>query len=107
MTRKRERVIKSFLPIIDILEMSMININNNDKIRESLFITLKLTRIILKENNVKVIKPKRNETFNPKIHQAILSLKINKSKNKILNVLQKGYILKKRLLRPALVSIRI
>jgi len=53
MTRKRERVIKSFLPIIDILEMSMININNNDKIRESLFITLKLTRIILKRKQCK------------------------------------------------------
>ena len=60
---------------------------------------------LFEKNNVKEINP-LNDEFNPEYHQAI-STKEDKSlkNNLIIEVVQKGYLLNERVIKPALVIV--
>jgi molecular chaperone GrpE len=56
-------------------------------------------------NGLKQIDPV-DEPFNPELHQAMTMIESpNKAPNTVVSVMQKGYVLNDRLLRPALVAI--
>ena len=60
---------------------------------------------ILEKNNIKEINPE-GENFDPELHQAISTIEDNKKKNDdIAEVIQKGYILNGRVIKPALVIV--
>ncbi|QSW37942.1 nucleotide exchange factor GrpE [Candidatus Vidania fulgoroideae] len=99
-----ESAIRSFLPIIDSIELIYKN-TSNEKIRSSIKVTLRITSTMFKNSNVSIINPNKFEKFNPLIHQAIVSIKMPVKENLIFSVLQKGYFIEKKLLRPALVSV--
>jgi len=101
-----EELIKSLLPIIDNFEraLSLENDNNKEFLDGFKMIYKKLIEI-LDNKNVKVINEKDIE-FDPSIHQAVATEKVEGiESNKVLEILQKGYIYKDKLLRPAMVKV--
>ncbi|MGX7582550.1 nucleotide exchange factor GrpE [Candidatus Vidania fulgoroideorum] len=97
-------LIKNIIPIVDSLEITFRNaLDQNTK--DGISITLKIIKNNLKKNNVKKINPKKYEKFNPFLHQAILKIKKPKKPNLVFNVLQKGYKIADKVIRPALVSV--
>ncbi len=105
-----EKFIKSLLPVVDNLKnalKSSKNKNLNINITtEGIELTFKNFLSILKKNNVKIIND-IDIDFNPNYHQAVVVVNIDdiKKDNKIIEVLQEGYLLNNRLLRPAMVKV--
>ena len=60
----------------------------------------------LKDNNVTEIEAE-GQSFDPQIHQAVQTVPVEDGKeaDQIVSVLQKGYMLKDRVLRPAMVVV--
>ena len=102
------------LNLIDNLERSKISLeSDNDlkdtealkKILEHLNIINKDMVYILKKNNIEPIKS-INEKLNPNIHQAMMEIEDNnKEAGTIVQEIQKGFMMKDRLLRPSLVGV--
>tara|TARA_Y100000389_G_scaffold145542_1_gene144122 strand:- start:259 stop:468 length:210 start_codon:yes stop_codon:yes gene_type:complete len=60
---------------------------------------------IFEKNNIEEINP-QGESFNPEFHQAISTIENNNDENdKITEVIQKGYLLNNRVIKPALVIV--
>ncbi|XBC38397.1 MAG: nucleotide exchange factor GrpE [Buchnera aphidicola (Floraphis meitanensis)] len=101
--------ISSLLPTIDNIEYALKLFNKNDKNLMPVFDELK---IILK-NFLKLLKQfglepidDSNILFDPNIHQAITMKHSNDIKeNYVISIMQKGYLLNGRLLRPAMVIV--
>ena len=101
-----EELIKSLLPIVDNFEraLSLENEENKEFLEGFKMIYKKLVEI-LDNKNVEVIDQKDVE-FDPNLHQAVATEKIDGvESNKILEILQKGYKYKDKLLRPAMVKV--
>ena len=103
-----EALLQEIIPIYDSLSLS--NSLSGDKITKEQLIegnTMLLTMFkqILDKNNIKEINP-LNESFNPEFHQAISTIEDKKSKNDIISeVVQRGYLLNDRVIKPALVIV--
>lgn len=104
-----EKLINELLPIIDSLEKPL-ELNNQEKkdvkiITEGIKLTLKALLNIVKKFGVEVINDV-NVQFNPEIHQAISTIDSDQvNNNHIIKVVQKGYTLNGRLLRPSMVIV--
>ena len=102
------------LNLIDNLERSKISLESDNelkdtealkKILEHLNIINKDMVSILKKNNIEPIKS-INEKLNPNIHQAMMEIEDNnKEVGTIVQEIQKGFMMKDRLLRPSLVGV--
>ena len=102
------------LNLIDNLERSKVALQNDNelkntealkKIIEHLEIINKDMLSILKKNNIEVIKS-INEKLDPNFHQAMMEVEDNaKETGTIVQEIQKGFMMKDRLLRPALVCV--
>lgn len=103
-----EMVFKQFLPVVDNLERAMASAENNQDI-ETLLKGVKLThKEILKvfqDCNVKPVQAE-NQLFDPNFHQAVTQKETNEvPENTVTDVLQTGYLLHDRLIRPAMVVV--
>ena len=67
-------------------------------------LTVKQLVTVFEKFEIQELNP-AGETFDPNFHQAMTMLDSDEEPNKILSVLQKGYTLNGRVLRPALVSV--
>ena len=75
------------------------------KLREGTELTLKLLVSVMEKNGIEQIDP-MGETFNPEYHQAMSIQERNDVEpNTVVAVVQKGYILNGRLIRPAMVMV--
>ena len=97
------------LGVKDSLEMGLNAASQEDSgvtsIREGTELTLKLLTQTMEKHNIMEINP-LGEKFDPELHQAMNVLEDqNAAPNTVLMVIQKGYLLNGRLLRPALVSV--
>ena len=102
------------LNLIDNLERSKVALQNDNelkntealkKIIEHLEIINKDMLSILKKNNIEVIKS-INEKLDPNFHQAMMEIDDDaKDPGTIVQEIQKGFMMKDRLLRPALVCV--
>ena len=105
---------KETLNLIDNLERSKANIQNDEKLKNSdgfekiinyLDIIYKDTISILKKNNIHPIEA-IGKKLDPNLHQAMMEIEDeNKENGIILQEIQKGFMMKDRLLRPALVGV--
>ncbi len=74
-----------------------------NKIKEGLDLTYAQLTKVLEKNGIKAVDCE--DEFNPDFHQAIMQVESEeKESGEIVQVLQKGYTIKERLLRPAMVS---
>jgi molecular chaperone GrpE len=102
------------LNLIDNLERSKISLESDDsiknsqalkKISEHLNIITKDMISILKKNNIEPIKS-INEKLDPNLHQAMMEIEDDsKEPGTIVQEIQKGFLMKDRLLRPSLVAV--
>ncbi|MBN2689779.1 MAG: nucleotide exchange factor GrpE [Gammaproteobacteria bacterium] len=104
-----EKMVKELLPVIDSLEHGIDNCDLSNQSLKTIHDGLALTRDMflkhLKKFGVEQLDP-TGKTFNPEHHEAISMQKDQTVKpNHVIKVLQKGYILNDRLLRPALVIV--
>lgn len=101
-----EKFVNELLPIIDNLERSLHASNNaEDPVLQGVDMTLKMFNSALGKFGVEAIDPE-NQPFNPEWHQAVSTQPDNSVQpGTVLKVLQKGYRLNGRLVRPALVIV--
>ena len=97
------------MPVRDTLELGVAAADEEDaelgKIVEGTGLTLKMLTQALEKFNILEVDP-LGEKFNPDLHQAIsMQEGTDKPANTVLTVMQKGYTLNDRLLRPAMVVI--
>lgn len=108
-----ERFCNELLPVVDNLERALEAtvgniVSNNDVVKpiaEGVELTLKSFLDALKKFNIEAVDP-QGEPFDPQLHQA-MSLVENPDvePNTVIAVMQKGYTLSGRLVRPAMVMV--
>ena len=102
------------LNLLDNLERSKLSLENDEKIKntetlkkviEHLDIVTKDILSIFKKNNIEQVKS-INEKLDPNLHQAMMEIEDDaKEPGTIVQEIQKGYLMKDRLLRPSLVGV--
>lgn len=96
----------SLLPVIDSLEAGLaIKDAKLEQIREGAQATLRQLLAALERNKVIAINPEAGSKFDPHQHQAISVVPSEHEANSVVTVLQKGYLISERILRPALVTV--
>ena len=96
----------SLLPVLDSLEAGLaVQDASVEQIREGAELTLKQLLAALERNKVLPIAPAAGEKFDPHFHQAISAVPAEQPANTVVTVLQKGYSIADRVLRPALVMV--
>ncbi|MFM8865283.1 MAG: nucleotide exchange factor GrpE [Limnohabitans sp.] len=97
---------ESLLPVIDSLEAGLAIPNATiEQIREGSEATLRQLRSALERNKVVEVNPAAGTKFDPAQHQAISMVPAEQEANTVVSVLQKGYLIAERVLRPALVTV--
>ena len=103
-----EKFINELLPILDSLELGLsasANTKNVDELYKGMELTLEMFNKALEKFGVKIIDP-QGEKFNPELHEAVSMQEIEDSESGIIiAVMQKGYLLNDRLIRPAMVIV--
>jgi molecular chaperone GrpE len=105
------KILEDLVPVLDSLEQSQtVNESNHEVVknmRDGMVMTLNILLKVLEKFGVKVINPEINlDLFNPAWHEVMLAQEnIDVPPNTILAVLQKGYQLHDRLIRPARVIV--
>ncbi|HSV45381.1 MAG TPA: nucleotide exchange factor GrpE [Ramlibacter sp.] len=110
MSKARKFAVESFaqslLPVTDSLEAGLaINEATPQQIREGAQATLRQLKSALERNKVIEINPAAGAKFDPHQHQAISQVPADQEANTVVSVLQKGYLIAERVLRPALVTV--
>ena len=101
-----ESFAESLLPVADSLEAGLaIKDAKPEQIREGAEATLRQLRSALERNKVIEINPAAGTRFDPHQHQAISMVPAEQEANTVVSVLQKGYLIAERVLRPALVTV--
>ena len=101
-----ESFAESLLPVTDSLEAGLLQADATAaQIREGTEATLKQLKSALERNKVVEIKPEPGARFDPHQHQAISMVPADQEANTVVDVLQKGYLIADRVLRPALVTV--
>ncbi len=101
-----EAFAESLLPVCDSLEAGLtIKDATPEQIREGAQATLRQLSAALERNKVIAIAPAPGSKFDPHQHQAISMVPSEQEPNTVVGLLQKGYTIAERVLRPALVTV--
>lgn len=97
---------ESLLPVRDSLEAALaLPDASNEQLLEGVRATLRQLSQALERNKVLPIEPPAGTRFDPHQHQAISMVPADQEANTVVTVLQKGYLIAERVLRPALVTV--
>lgn len=104
-----EKFALELLPVKDSLEMGLAAATGEDanieKLREGTELTLKMLGNAMEKFGIKEVNPV-GEPFNPELHQAMTMQESTEHEpNTVTAVMQKGYLLNERLIRPAMVVV--
>ena len=104
-----ERFAAELLPVRDSLEMGLAAFAaegaDPEKLREGVELTLQMLTSAMGKYEIREVNP-QDERFNPDFHQAMsLQERDDVEPNTVVTVVQKGYLLNERLLRPAMVIV--
>jgi molecular chaperone GrpE len=103
-----ERIMKDLLQVRDSMERGLGMADESatvESLREGQELTLKMLAKVLQDNELEVIDP-AGQPFDPEWHEAMTVLPSEAvEENTVLEVLQKGYRLHDRLIRPAMVVV--
>jgi len=101
-----ESFAESLLPVKDSLEAAIAMPDAPvDKVLEGVHATLRQLASALERNKVLEVNPPAGTRFDPHQHQAISMVPAEQEANTVVAVLQKGYLISDRVLRPALVTV--
>ena len=98
--------VKQVLPVIDSLERAIgFNTSENDSLLQGVEMVLKMFCDILSKNEIEEI-PAEGENFNPHFHNAVMHIEDpNYEENVVVEVLEKGYKFKEKILRYSMVKV--
>lgn len=101
-----ESFAESLVPVKDSLEMALkVEVLTVESLKEGVEMTLKQLSSAFEKNRLMEVAPQPGDKLDPMKHQAISMVPAEQEANTIVNVLQKGYLISDRLLRPALVTV--
>jgi molecular chaperone GrpE len=101
-----ESFAESMVPVKDSLEAAIAIQNaTNEQLLEGVHATLRQLSVALERNKVVELNPQPGSKFDPHQHQAISVVPADQEANTVVAVLQKGYLIAERVLRPALVTV--
>lgn len=106
---RAQKLATELLPVIDNLERAMavqVTGEENEGLKKGLEMVMTTFRTALKNEGIEEINPV-NEAFDPNFHQAVQTQPVEEGQasDTVVTVLQKGYVLKDRVLRPAMVIV--
>ena len=100
-----ESFAESMVPVRDSLEMALkVESPTVDAIKEGVEMTLKQLTAAFEKNRLVEIMPAQGDKLDPNKHQAVAVVPAEQEANTVVTVLQKGYMIADRLLRPAIVT---
>ncbi|AQU84818.1 MAG: nucleotide exchange factor GrpE [Halomonas sp.] len=102
-----EKFVKELLPVVDSLEKALESMQDgaSDVHREGVSMTLKMQLDVLNKFGVESVEP-HGEPFDPQVHEAMAMVPNPELEpNTVMDVMQKGYLLNGRLVRPAMVVV--
>jgi molecular chaperone GrpE len=100
-----ESFAEHLLPVVDSLEAAVAHSSDDlQKVREGVELTLRQLTGALEKGRVVALNP-IGEKFDPHRHQAISMVPAEQEPNTVVAVLQKGFVIADRVLRPALVTV--
>ena len=114
MSKARKFAVEGFaenlLPVCDSLEAAIAQQHSDkpatpEQMLEGVHATLRQLLAALERNKVLPINPPAGTKFDPHQHQAISMVPAEQEANTVVSVLQKGYLIADRVLRPALVMV--
>jgi molecular chaperone GrpE len=101
-----ERFVAELLPVIDSLEAALAaGDGGGESLRSGVELTLKLLRGAFERHHVTEVAPSPGERFDPHHHQAMTAVESDAAPNSVVALMQKGYCLHDRVIRPALVTV--
>jgi len=109
-TYANESFAKDILAVMDSFENALASMEGNEessevleKMKEGVNLTYEQLKKILEKNHIKEVETEGE--FDPEVHQAIMQVESDAhNAGDIVQVMQKGYLIKDRVLRPAMVS---
>lgn len=101
-----ESFAESLLPVADSLDAALaIQDATAQQLREGSDATLRQLMSAFERNKLVAIAPAAGDKFDPHQHQAISAVPSDQAPNTVVSLLQKGYAITDRVLRPALVTV--
>lgn len=101
-----ESFAEAMVPVKDSLEMALkVETPSVESLKEGVEMTLKQLASAFDKNRLLEVNPQSGDKLDPMKHQAISMVPSDQEANTIVSVLQKGYTIADRLLRPALVTV--
>lgn len=101
-----ESFAEGLVPVKDSLEAALGQTEQSaEDMRAGIETTLKQLAGVFERNHLTEIAPQAGEKFDPHHHQAIATVASDQPANSVVAVLQKGYLIADRVLRPALVTV--
>ena len=101
-----ESFAESLLPVMDSLQAAIAQPEaNTAQVLEGVHATLRQLSAALERNKVVEVAPPAGTKFDPHQHQAISVVPAEQEANTVVAVLQKGYLIADRVLRPALITV--
>ncbi len=100
-----ESFAEAMLPVRDSLEMALkVETPSIESLKEGVEMTLKQMTSAFEKNRLVEVMPSKGDKLDPMKHQAVAVVPADQEANTVVNVLQKGYMIADRLLRPAIVT---
>ncbi|MYM40563.1 nucleotide exchange factor GrpE [Duganella qianjiadongensis] len=100
-----ESFAEAMVPVKDSLEMALkVEAPTLESLKEGVEMTLKQLNSAFEKNRLLEIMPAQGEKLDPNKHQAVAVVPAEQEANTVVSVLQKGYMIADRLLRPAIVT---
>lgn len=101
-----ESFAESMVPVKDSLEMALkVDVPTIDSLKEGVEMTLKQLSSAFEKNRLLEVLPAQGDKLDPMKHQAVSVVPAEQEANTVVSVLQKGYMISERLLRPAIVTV--
>ena len=101
-----ERIVEELLPVMDSLEAALGAAGTSpDALRAGVELTQRQLRQAFERAGVAEVDPGAGQRFDPHRHQAMAAVEADQEPNTVLQVMQKGYTLHDRVVRPALVTV--
>ncbi|MFA9461672.1 nucleotide exchange factor GrpE [Thiohalorhabdus methylotrophus] len=105
-----EGFLKELIPVKDSLEMALqVEVEGADsaqKLHKGVSMTLDMFNEVLSKHGIEEVNPVE-ESFDPNYHQAMSTVETEGDPNQVVSVMQKGYLLNGRLVRPAMVEVSV
>jgi molecular chaperone GrpE len=101
-----ERMVEDLVPVMDSLEAALgAGGADLEALRAGVELTRKQLQSAFERAGVAEVSPEPGQRFDPHRHQAMATAESDQEPNTVLGVLQKGYALHDRIVRPALVTV--